>query len=135
MIISSEMAKRTDQGHICKLQREVNITIEEEIQVESWEALTFRRGKCLTGLAEPVGRDIRHPIKVPTTRDTSPPPTTPTLMTHHASSLAYEVSTAVTLVFGGCCTNAWSLERLLKDSSSVGTGTHFHSTTPPHVLT
>ncbi|KAG8923678.1 golgi uridine diphosphate-N- acetylglucosamine transporter [Tulasnella sp. 418] len=30
------------------------------------------------------------------------------------------VALAVSLVFGGCCSNAWSLERLLKESPSIG---------------
>ncbi len=33
---------------------------------------------------------------------------------------AQSLSSAVSLVFGGCCTNAFSLEILLKDNPSIG---------------
>lgn len=44
-----------------------------------------------------------------------------------SDGLVHSIATATTLVFGGCCTNAWSLERLLKDNQRVGALPLLHS--------
>ncbi|KAG8854800.1 golgi uridine diphosphate-N- acetylglucosamine transporter [Tulasnella sp. 330] len=43
----------------------------------------------------------------------------------HTPKITPLLTVAIALIFGGCCTNAWSLERLLVDNPNIGTALTF----------